>query len=59
MRVLRSDVPPSGWEEDYARDGFYVIEDALTDQARDAIIREILDEPRTVDLLARYRGGTY
>jgi hypothetical protein len=57
MRVLRTAAPPPGWEDDYARDGFYVIKDALTDEARDAIVREIMEEPRTVDLLARRRAG--
>ena len=57
MRVLRADEPPPGWEEDYARDGFYAIEDALTDEAQEAVVREIMEEPRTTDLLARYRAG--
>jgi hypothetical protein len=57
MRVLRADAPPVGWEAQYARDGFYVIPDGLTDGARDAIVCEIHADPRTNDLLERHRAG--
>eukprot|EP01052_Picozoa_sp_SAG31_P015920 SAG31_NODE_1037_length_10221_cov_4.564019_5_plen_238_part_00 len=59
IRVLREDSPPEGWKSAYARDGFYVIADALTDSARAAITREVMGDPRTADLLQRRAlGGT-
>ena len=57
LRVLRAEAPPPNWEADYARDGFYVIPDALTDAGRDAVVTEIMEEPRTEDLLARWPAG--
>jgi hypothetical protein len=53
MDVLRLRAPPQGWLDDYRRDGFYALPDALTARGREALAAEVMNDPRTADMLAQ------
>ena len=51
MQVLRGTRPPQGWLEQYERDGYFVVEDAMTVEGREALVREVITDPRSAAML--------